>query len=188
MAAATRSSSGFTLLEVLVVTLVIAILASISFVSFSGALDRAKQRATMSDMRTISRALEAYTGIPRDRWFTGEFEEDPEVPGGSTTRTQTENGACVFLNRAGRGCRLHAFCLERGMDPRELKSMVDFLFPLTFDDGLLHPSTEVDDGSLVCLRTGPTLYRGLRGELEYYFGAGFVTGLDELEIRAPSET
>jgi general secretion pathway protein G len=57
----TRSTAGFTLVEVLVVTVVIGILASISFVSFSGALDRAKQRATMSDMRTISRALEAYS-------------------------------------------------------------------------------------------------------------------------------
>ena len=126
-------------------------------------------------------ALEKYTGIPRDRWFDGKFEKDPEVPGGATTRTRVENGGCVFLNRPGRGCKLHAYFLEQGMDPREYKSMVDFLFPITFDEGLLHPSEEVLDGELVCTNTGPTLYRGLREELEYYFGREFVTVLDELE-------
>ena len=106
------------------------------------------------------------------------------MPGGATTRTRTEKGACVFLNRKGRGCLLHAWCLERGIEPRELKSMVDFLFPLTFDDGLLHPSEEADDGTLVCLDLGPSLYRGLRGELEYYFGGDFVKVLDGFESEA----
>lgn len=133
--------------------------------------------------RMLARAdeLEAYTGIPRDRWFTGEVEAEPDSPGGETWRTRTENGACVFLNRHGRGCRLHSFALERGIDYRELKSLVDGLFPLTFEDGVLCPATEAEEHELVCLDTGPTLYRGMRDELRYYFGEELVAALDLLE-------
>ncbi len=55
-----KAEAGFTLLELLVVTVVIGVLAAISIISMIGALDRAKQRSTMADMRTISRAIEAY--------------------------------------------------------------------------------------------------------------------------------
>jgi hypothetical protein len=126
-------------------------------------------------------ALEAYTGIPRDRWFTAEREPDADVPGGETWRTQVLDGACVFLNRAGRGCLLHAFCIERGLDHRELKSLVDCLFPLTFEDGVLCPALEAADGELVCLDTGPTLYRGMRDELVHFFGRELVATLDAIE-------
>jgi hypothetical protein len=125
--------------------------------------------------------LEAYLAIPRERWFTGEVDEDDEVPGGASYRTAVVDGACVFLNRSGRGCRLHAFCLEDGIDYHDLKSMVDCLFPLTFGGHRLSVADEVIDGSLVCLETGPTIYRGLRSELEYYFGDGFVRELDAAE-------
>jgi len=129
-------------------------------------------------------SLEAYLGIPRDRWFTGEVEPDPDVPGGETWRTRVVDGACVFLNRHGRGCRLHTFCLEHGIDHRDLKSVVDLLFPLTFEDGVLCPALEAEDGELVCLDTGPTLYRGVRDELAYFFGTDLVTELDRLETGA----
>src|SRR5262245_32274713 len=52
--------AGFSLIEVLVVTAVIAILMSVCITSLQNAFDRARQRATMSDMRTISKALEIY--------------------------------------------------------------------------------------------------------------------------------
>jgi general secretion pathway protein G len=51
---------GFTIVEVLVVTVIISILVAIVVVSLVNALERAKQRATMADMRTICKALEAY--------------------------------------------------------------------------------------------------------------------------------
>jgi hypothetical protein len=132
-------------------------------------------------------ALEAYTGIPPSRWFTEERDVDPDVPGGETWRTQVRDGACVFLNRAGRGCLLHAFCLEQGIDHHELKSIVDCLFPLTFESGVLGPALEVEAGELVCLDSGPTLYRGVRDELAHFFGAGLVAALDAIEAElAPS--
>jgi general secretion pathway protein G len=51
---------GFTLIELLVTLVIIGILAGIALVAMVQALDKAKQRATMADMRTIARAIEAY--------------------------------------------------------------------------------------------------------------------------------
>lgn len=127
--------------------------------------------------------VERFTGVPRERWFTGEWANDPEFPGGRNTRTSVEDGACVFRNRAGRGCTIHSFALARGVDYHELKPMVSVLFPITFDAGLLHPSAEIDDRSLQCYGDGPTLYRGVRGEIAWYFGSALVGELDALEGR-----
>lgn len=55
-----RHESGFTLIELLVVVLIISIVATIALVALMNALDKARQRATMADMRTISKAIEAY--------------------------------------------------------------------------------------------------------------------------------
>jgi hypothetical protein len=62
--------------------------------------------------------------------------------------------------------------------------MVSCLFPVTFDNGLLLPSDDVEDDSLICLNSGPGLYQGVRSDLSYYFGEGFVSALDELEEEA----
>lgn len=52
--------AGFTLIELLVTLVIVAIVSAIAVVSLINALDKAKQRATMADMRTISSAIEAY--------------------------------------------------------------------------------------------------------------------------------
>jgi hypothetical protein len=156
--------------------------------------------------------LEAFTGIPRARWFTGMWNDDPEFPGGRHTRTRVEDGACVFRNRAGRtpqggpaasstvgrtpqggpaasstvgrGCLIHSYALSRGVDYHELNPMVSVLFPVTFDAGLLHSSKEIEDRSLQCYGDGPTVYRGVRGEIGWYFGPDLVSELDDLESEA----
>lgn len=52
--------AGFSIIEVLVVLVIVSILAAIAIVSMATAFDRAKQRTTMSDMRTLSKAIEIY--------------------------------------------------------------------------------------------------------------------------------
>jgi len=126
-------------------------------------------------------AIERVVGVPRDEWFEPRFEDDAEHPGGRFTRTRVRDGRCVFRRGTPRGCALHAWALDAGVDYHEVKPMVSVLFPLTFDDGLLHASTEIDDGSLVCAGSGPTLYRGVRDELAHYFGGALVEELDALE-------
>jgi hypothetical protein len=124
--------------------------------------------------------IETFTGVTRDRFWTGEWNDDKEFPGGRQTRTRVEDGACVFRNRAGRGCMLHSYALERGIDYHELKPMVASLFPVTFDYGLLHPSNEIADRSLQCIDDGPTLYDGVRDEIVWYFGVELAAELDAL--------
>jgi type II secretion system protein G len=54
-----RNASGFTLLELLVVMAIIAIIAAIAVMSYVMAINRARQKRTVSDMRTIAAAWEA---------------------------------------------------------------------------------------------------------------------------------
>lgn len=112
--------------------------------------------------------------------FTGEWTKDPEFPGGRMTRTRTQGGRCVFLNRTGRGCSLHSSALAHGLDYHQLKPMVSSLFPLTFNEGLLHASDEMIEKSLICAGEGESLYQGGRGELLYFFGEDLVYELDTL--------
>ena len=123
---------------------------------------------------------------PRGEWFTGEVIQDPEFPTGSHVRTQEKDGKCVFLNPAGRGCTIHAYALEKGIDYHDLKPMVSTLFPVTFDHGVLHTSSEVIDGSLICKGDGPSVYEGARAELLYYFGTDFIAELDALATSSPT--
>lgn len=141
--------------------------------------------ARVRRIRQVARDLESFCGIPRSRWLTTRVELDDELPGGGSVRTRVCNGACVFLDRGKRGCLLHAFALEAGVDYHDIKSVVDCLFPLTFADHTLLPADEVIDGTLICTGTGPTLYRGLRGELAHFFGSEFATVLDALEDGGP---
>lgn len=51
--------NGFTLVELLVTVAIIAIVASIAIMSYLSAITRARQKRTMSDIRTIAQAWEA---------------------------------------------------------------------------------------------------------------------------------
>jgi type II secretion system protein G len=54
-----RKSRGFTLIELLIVVAIIGILAAIAVPNLLNALNRARQKRTMGDMRTIATAWEA---------------------------------------------------------------------------------------------------------------------------------
>ncbi|MGZ4808737.1 MAG: prepilin-type N-terminal cleavage/methylation domain-containing protein [Thermoanaerobaculia bacterium] len=54
-----QRAGGFTLIEVLIVVAIIAILAAIAIANYLTALQRARQKRTMADMRTIATAWEA---------------------------------------------------------------------------------------------------------------------------------
>ena len=67
-----KSSSGFTIVELLVVIIVIAILASITIVSYQGVQSRASDAAVMSDLEHMKEKLELFES------------ETGYYPGGST--------------------------------------------------------------------------------------------------------
>jgi hypothetical protein len=136
-------------------------------------------------LEALGPAFEAYVGSPRATWFGDETVADPEFPGGAHRRTRATDGRCVFHVRDGRGCRIHAYALDNGLDYHLFKPMVSTLFPVTFENGALVPSAEAIDGSLVCSGEGDTLYAGARSELQAFFGEALVAALDALAKEAP---
>ncbi len=147
--------------------------------------------------------LETYLGIPRERWFREDPEDfgvlpEAEYPGGEYTRTAVEDlpagrsshneEACVFLDRVGRGCKIHAFALERGIVVHEIKPMICLLFPLSFEHGVLKPAYEFDIDDLVCQGPGPSLYQAAREDALYYFGPDMIAELDRMQVAHPPTT
>lgn len=134
---------------------------------------------TMNAILRSADALEPIVGAPRAQWFTG-AEKDADMPGGASVRTRVRDGMCVFRSRSARGCVLHSFALEQGRDYHELKPMVSALFPVTFGDGELLISEELEDGTLVCSSHGSPAYESVRSELAYYFGEELTTEMDRI--------
>jgi Fe-S-cluster containining protein len=149
--------------------------------------DSCCQYGTAVDLPKLERimqaadVLEPYIGVPREQWFHDEVRPFPDFPGGEFRRTRVVDGRCVFLNRAGRGCLIHKYSLEQGLDVHDLKPMVCMLFPLDFEEETLFPAVEVVDRSLICVGNGLTCYRSARNDVLYYFGAELVAELDALE-------
>ncbi len=54
------NNRGLTLVELLVALMIIMIISAIAIINIVSTIQKGKQKATMSDMRTISRALETY--------------------------------------------------------------------------------------------------------------------------------
>src|SRR5690606_9328578 len=55
-----KSTSGFTIVELLIVVVIIAILAAISTVAYAGIQSRAEDSGRLHDLRSIAEALELY--------------------------------------------------------------------------------------------------------------------------------
>lgn len=126
--------------------------------------------------------LETFLGVPSAEWFKPEVFEDADYPTGRYVRSNVKRGGCVFLSPTGRGCGIHAFALATKRDYHPMKPMVCWLFPVTWDKGVLRPNSDVTD-DLVCAGTGRSLYDGARSELAVVFGAGLVAELDEVRAR-----
>lgn len=125
--------------------------------------------------------LEAFLGISRDAWLQKEVHADAELHSGAYQRTQVADGTCIFRRKDARGCGIHAYCYENGLDYHELKPTICWLFPICVDNAVLRPSSEIVDNSLICIDQGLTLYRSQRQELLYLFGPDLVAELDNLE-------
>jgi Fe-S-cluster containining protein len=127
--------------------------------------------------------LQPYVGVPADQWFKSEVFEDPEYETGKFVRSQVHNNRCAFINPNGRGCGIHTFALKTGRDYHAIKPLVCWLFPVTWDKGVLRPSYDVTD-DLVCRDTGATLYEFSRDEIRVVFGEALVAELDAIRPSA----
>ena len=55
-----RRQGGFTLIELLIVVTIVGIIAALAIPNLRNAIDRAKQKATMTNIKSIANALEMY--------------------------------------------------------------------------------------------------------------------------------
>ena len=65
-----KSRSGFTIVELLIVIVVIAILAAISIVAYNGIQQRARDNTRKSNLASISKALKLYN-VDKDNYMLG---------------------------------------------------------------------------------------------------------------------
>jgi Fe-S-cluster containining protein len=124
-------------------------------------------------------ALKPYIKAPVEQWFKPEIKEDAEYETGKFVRSNVVNGACVFLSQDGRGCGIHRYALEKGLDYHKIKPAVCWLFPVTWDLGVLRPSYDLKD-DLACRNMGPNIYDMSKDEIAAHFGAELVKELDEI--------
>lgn len=86
-----RNAKGFTLIELLIVVAIIGIIVAIAIPNLLNAIQRAKQRRTMGDIRTTATALEAYA-VDMNRYPPSAGTYDlPETIGTDTVGAEMAN-------------------------------------------------------------------------------------------------
>jgi Fe-S-cluster containining protein len=125
---------------------------------------------------TYAAELEAKLRIPASQWFEDKITKDADYPSGEAMRTKVSHGSCVFHDHRLRGCSLHRFASEQGIDWHLLKPMVCSLFPVTWERGRLVTSGFLDE--LPCKDKGVSVFEAQKNELRVYFGDGFVSELE----------
>jgi len=128
--------------------------------------------------RIISYAdqLETIINIPSSSWFKNEITVNPDYPSGKVRYTKVYNNKCVFHKNGYRGCLLHSFCIEKGIDIHLLKPMVCCLFPVTWEKECLLASEFLEE--LPCKDSGISIFEAQKNELMFYLGGSFVTELE----------
>lgn len=102
-----RAEQGFTIVELLIVVVVIAILAAITIVAYNGITARANDSARLSDSEAIAKAVELY-GVEHETY--GAFTEDPPASKAEVMKVYgiepllDRTVLCLPLNDIGEDC------------------------------------------------------------------------------------
>lgn len=95
-----KKHSGFTIVELLIVVVVIAILAAITIVAYNGITNRAKESTVRNDVANAVKSLEVFK-VTNSRYPTSQNEAKLAASGGNTpsyTAYDAGNGFCVAYN------------------------------------------------------------------------------------------
>lgn len=100
-----KSTTGFTIVELLIVIVVIAILATISIVAYQGIQDRAEASKTVSAVQAYKKALQLYK-VDKDSYPTVAFclgdQYDSFTSGGGASCRHSAAPVSVTVGAAGR--------------------------------------------------------------------------------------
>jgi len=140
-----KSKKGFTLIELLIVIAIIGIIAAIAIPNLLTALQKAKQKATMGDMKSIGTAVESYMtdnylapGTMTDADITSFYmKKIPISDGWGNGWNYTRGGTALDLYSIGSGGRDGSFA---GFDqsqtvPYIVNSLGNFDFDIIFSNG-----------------------------------------------------
>lgn len=128
-----KLSTGFTIIELVVVIAIIGILAAVVYGSFGGARTEARNKSFMSDMKQVQLALEVYRaqndGYPAsiDNLVTGNFLPEAPVAGDSANNScslsyspsgsfTNSAGATVYSSYKYTGIRCYSGTVEAGSE------------------------------------------------------------------------
>jgi len=130
---------------------------------------------------TYTGQLQARLAVPASQWFEEQTARDADFPSGDFVRTKIYRNKCVFWDHGARGCSLHKFASERGLDQHLLKPMVCSLFPVSWAGGCLFVSQFLDE--LPCKDQGVSVFEAQKDDLRFYFGAEFVSELERMALQ-----
>lgn len=80
-----KSTSGFTVVELLIVIIVIAILAAITIVAYYGFQDRSRAAVVADGLKTVEKSLRVYASEKQWASWPRDNAIDPSVPAGNPT-------------------------------------------------------------------------------------------------------
>ncbi len=105
MARRSKRWEGFTIVELLIVVVIIAILAAITIVAYNGIQQRSRDSVRMNDLAAMKKALQLYK-VDNDM-----FPASMPNPGSSTWEISTDSG---FLNSVSQYSNGRTFTAPRG--------------------------------------------------------------------------
>lgn len=141
-----KTKSGFTIVELLIVIVVIAILATISIVAYNGVQERARNSQRTSDIRAIANALELYYAD------NGEY---PMSGGWCTQISNPNNGYATAFQSA-----ISKYMPDVPFDPLYAETNQDYFYRRNSSGQSYHLYAELegedraDDGFTGCVRNG----------------------------------
>jgi type II secretion system protein G len=136
-----RNKRGFTLIELLIVVAIIGIIVAIAIPNLLNAIQRAKQKRTMGDMRSIGTAAEAYA-VDNNRYPSAAAYS---LPSGVTYPTQTINAGT--MNNVLTPTYIKLIPMKDGWDSYFFyttgNNSQDYVIASAGKDGVLQASTTV---------------------------------------------